>query len=75
MRNQKLMARPIEVLSVTAANVRIKGVDKPVILITFRLDPFNSPASEIAAVTRDQAQRLREDIGSILDAGDNLEWR
>jgi hypothetical protein len=69
-----MQARPIEILSITAGSVRIRTVDKPVVLITYRPDPQNSPASEIVAVTREQAARLREDIGSILDAGEALTW-
>jgi len=71
---QQMMARPIEILSITAGTVRIKMTDKPVVLITHRPDPANSPHSEIVAVTREQAERMREDLGSILDAGDNLTW-
>jgi len=74
MMKQQMQARPIEILSITAGTVRIKLKDKPVLLITYRPDPANSPHSEIVAVTREQAARMREDLGSILDAGDNLTW-
>ena len=82
MQRQSKKARPIEILSVTAGKVRIrdrshpvqKMEDKPVVLLTYRPDPANSPRSEIVAVTLEQAARLHEDLGRILDAGDNLAW-
>ena len=71
----QMQARAIEVLSVTLGKVRIGTEDKPVILMTYRPNPSHSPASAIVAITKEQAQRIREDLNSILDADESqISW-
>lgn len=80
---KQMQARPIEILSITAGNIIVRKITKEmsnvrttkksVVLITYRPDPANSHRSEIVAVTREQAQRMREDLDSILNA-ENVTW-
>ncbi|QDT24339.1 hypothetical protein [Gimesia chilikensis] len=78
-----MQARTIEILSITAGNVIVRKITKEmsnvrttkksVVLITYRPDPANSHRSEIVAVTTEQAQRMRDDLDSILNV-ENLSW-
>ena len=72
---KQMQARPIEILSITAGKLVMRPTkkEKTVILITYRPDPANSHRSEIVAVTPEQAQRLHEDLGTILDAA-SITW-
>lgn len=63
MEPQYVVARSVELLSVTAA--RLNG--ERVILLCVRPDPQNSSESENLAISRQQARRLRDDLNRLLD--------
>ena len=67
----QMQARPIEVLSMSMGNMRIGTEDTPVILMTYRPNPIYSPASEIVAISKEQAHRIREQLNTILDADES----
>jgi hypothetical protein len=70
--DQILPVRPVEVLSLTAGRLDVEGTK--VVALTIRRSPANSPCSETLAVSKEQAERMRDDLNSILSA-DNITWR
>ncbi len=71
MSQKKLIFQPIEILSLTAGC----GSDgTPVVMITIRPHPAYSPQSKLVAITREQAQRVRDDLDTIFN-DDNITWR
>jgi hypothetical protein len=70
--DQILPVRPVEVLSLTAGRLEIEGTK--VVALTIRRSPANSPRSETLAVSKEQAERMRDDLNNILSA-DNITWR
>ena len=63
----QMQARAIEILSVSLGKVTIRKEEKSVVLLTYRPNPAHSPESEMVAITREQAQRMRDDLGTLLD--------
>jgi hypothetical protein len=63
--------RSVEVLSLTAETL---DTGTKIVAITIRPDPLNSPRSVVLAISKDQAQRIRDDLDSILNAED-IAWR
>ena len=67
MPQKQMLAQPIEILSLTAGKVTDGA---PVVLITLRPYPATSPRSKLAAISREQAQRVYDDLDSILNDDD-----
>lgn len=65
----QMIARPIEILSLTAGEM----LGDDVVLVTVRPRPETSAGSKLYAISREQAQRAYEDLGTIL-ADDNVTW-
>jgi hypothetical protein len=63
---------PVEILSLTAGRLDVEGTK--VVALTIRRSPANSPRSETLAISKEQAERMRDDLNSILSA-DNITWR
>lgn len=67
MNEQMSPCTPVEVLSVTVAKIG----DKPVALLAVRLTPNSSFIVDTLAITREQADRLRQDLNRVLDNPDS----
>lgn len=73
MSEEKILpVQPVELLSVTPGRLAEEGIK--VVAITIRPDPSNSPRHRTFAVSKDQAERLRDDLDAVLKA-DNVTWR
>lgn len=67
MSERTMLAQPVELLSFTAGETN----GRPIVLITLRPHPKDSPRSKLVAITRAQAQRAYDDLGAILADNDD----
>lgn len=73
MSEEKILpVQPVELLSVTPGRLAENNIK--VVAVTIRPDPSNSPRNRTFAFSKEQAERLRDDLNTVLNA-DNVTWR
>ena len=68
-----LPVQPVELLSVTPGRLTDADGGTKVVAVTIRPDPSNSPRHRTFAFSKEQAERLRDDLNTVLNA-DNVTW-
>ena len=62
--------QPIEILSVIAGDLN----GNPIVALTIRPNPTESHKSKVTSISREQAERLRDDLNTVLASNPSV-WK